>query len=300
MPSTSAQGRRREICVAVDGFGLHVGINQAALRLAALGHVQAIGCMVGGAGWPAWSRLLRRLALSDVDLGLHLDLTEAPLLPGTARPIGKWIRDAVLHQLDRRALREEIKAQLDAFEEAVGHGPVYVDGHQHVHQLPIVRNELLAELDDRYGWFRPWLRSTRGARSLGFVQDPVCGDVFKHWYIERLGARGLASAAWRMGYRQNQGLLGVCDFRGGAPRYRQLLEAWLRTAHHGDLLVCHPSLPTHASDPIIDARKAQFEVLSAPEFAMQLGEAGIDMRRMSAILGCRSSDAFDSRPLFGR
>ena len=284
--------RRRTICIAVDDFGLHVGINQAALRLAAMGHVQGIGCMVGGTTWPTWSRLLRRLEPQHVDLGLHLDLTESPSLPRTARPLRTLIRDSFLHRLDRRALRAEIRSQLDAFESAIGRIPDYVDGHQHVHQLPVVRDELLDELWHRYGWARPWLRSTRSPYALMGSRRSYGQPFAKPWIIEQLGARGLAAMARERGYVQNRCLLGVYDFRDGSQRYGQLLAAWLATAGDGDLLMCHPSLPNHDHDhdSIIDARNAEFQVLSRPEFGMQLQDAGIELRPMSRILTGRGVD----------
>ncbi len=241
--------------------------------------------MVGGQAWPGWSQLLRRLEPQHVDLGLHLDLTESPLLLRPFQPLTRLIRDSFLHRLDRKALRAEIRAQLDTFEQAIGRAPAYIDGHQHVHQFPVVRSELLEELGDRYGWSKPWLRSTRRARGTWAGLRPACRDLVKPWVIEQLGSRGLASIARRVGYPQNAHLLGVYDFRGGPRRYQEFLAAWLSAARNGDLLMCHPSLPTHANDPLIEARSAEFRVLSDPAFALQLRDAGIDVRPMSRILG---------------
>ena len=276
---------RRAICIAADDFGLHTGVNQAVLRLAGTGCVQAIGCMVGGMAWPAWSRLLRRLEPDQVDLGLHLDLTESPLLPQMARPLNSLIRDSFLRRLDARAVRAEIRVQLDAFEQAIGRGPAYIDGHQHVHQFPIVRDELLAELGERYGGCKPWLRSTRRPREPNDKSRSSQGLRLKPWLIEQLGASGLASLALRGGYPQNRRLLGVYDFHGGVQRYSQLLAAWLLAAREGDLLMCHPSLTMQGNDPIIAARNAEFQVLCGHAFAKQVWDAGIVLRPMSRILG---------------
>jgi chitin disaccharide deacetylase len=279
--------QRRAICIAIDDFGLHEGINQAALELATMGHAQAIGCMVGGPAWREGSPALRRLDARQVDLGLHLDLTELPLLRGTLRPLAWLIRDAYVHRLDRRAVRAEIIAQLDAFEQSVGRGPAYVDGHQHVHQLPIVRGELLQELTARYGERKPWLRSTRRPRESG--DSPR--DRMKPWLIEQLGAGGLASMARRMGYAQNSHLLGVYDFRGGAQQYRRRLAAWLSAARDGDLLMCHPSIAASCDDALIDARRAEYRVLSDPSLARQLRDASIELLPMSTILVDRAIQA---------
>ncbi len=277
------------ICIAVDDFGLHSGINQAALRLASIGRVQAIGCMVGGPAWRGWSTLARRLAPDMVDLGLHLDLTEVPLLERTLRPLDVLIRDSVLRRIDRRGVRAEIRAQLDAFEQTIGRSPTYVDGHQHVHQLPVVRDELLAELLYRYGRPGPWLRSTRSVGLLGARAQLGARAAFKPWVIESLGARGLGRLARRGGWRQNARLLGVYDFTGGPQDYARRLDGWLRIARHGDLLMCHPGLPiATVVDPIGAARSAEYAVLSNPMFETLRRAAGVVLRPMSAILGDRT------------
>jgi predicted glycoside hydrolase/deacetylase ChbG (UPF0249 family) len=275
---------QRAICIAVDDFGQHAGINQAALRLAEIGRAQAIGCMVGGPSWTKWNHMLRPLDRAHIDLGLHLDFTETPLLPGTLRSLNTLIRDSFLHQLDRRAVRAEIKAQLDAFELAIGRAPAYIDGHQHVHQFPVVRDELLAELAERYGAYKPWLRSTRSARKAEAHVQPGWRSSLKPWIVQSLGAAGLASAARELGYPQNGRLLGVYDFAGGPDHYSRLIANWLSSSRQGDLLMCHPSVAIDCADPMIDARRAEFDVLSSPAFEAQLRQASVTLQQMSRML----------------
>ncbi|HET7867524.1 MAG TPA: ChbG/HpnK family deacetylase, partial [Burkholderiaceae bacterium] len=150
----------RTICIAADDFGLHGGINAAVLHLAAMGRVQAIGCMVGAPAWAAGAPNLRALDPHRVDLGLHLDLCEHPMRP-PGRRLDTLLAAGLLRQLDRHALRAEIRAQLDTFEQTLGRPPAFIDGHRHVHQLPGVREELLDELAQRRGPLQPWLRCTR-------------------------------------------------------------------------------------------------------------------------------------------
>lgn len=275
---------QRAICIAVDDFGLHAGINRAALHLAGMGRVQAIGCMVGGTAWTSGIDDLRLLEPARVDLGLHLDLTERPLLPGTRRSLSALIGASVLRRLDRRSVRAEIRAQLDAFEAAMGRAPDYIDGHQHVHQLPIVRDELLAELDERYLGFKPWLRSTRRVRMIRSLSPRTWRAWIKPWVIQHLGAAQLASAATASGHRLNSRLLGVYDFAGGIERYAALIGDWLSCARHGDVLMCHPSVAIACDDPLIDARRAEFEVLCGPGFEAQLRHAAVALEPLSQIV----------------
>jgi predicted glycoside hydrolase/deacetylase ChbG (UPF0249 family) len=102
--------------------------------------------------------------------------------------------------------------------------------------------------------------------------------------IEGLGASGLEFAARQLGYPQNRHLLGVYDFRGGRDRFRQLLAGWLRSACDRDLLMCHPSLATRDADPMIDARQAEFDVLSSAGFDADLRAAHVQLGPMSQML----------------
>jgi predicted glycoside hydrolase/deacetylase ChbG (UPF0249 family) len=284
----SEHSPHRSICLCVDDFGLHAGINNAALRLAAIDRVHAISCMVGAPAWKSWGRLLGRLATDGLDIGLHLDLTEHPLLLRTNLPLRRLIVASQGRWLDREPLRAEIRAQLDDFEDRVGHAPAFIDGHQHVHQFPVIRTELLDELERRYPSFRPWLRSTRLPRAGGAEPGTPWRDRIKPRVIDLLGATGLAALARQRGFALNRSLLGVYGFQGGRQRYLQRLASWLSVAGDADLLMCHPSLRVADAgavrDPLIDAREAEFLVLGGAEFGRMLDERNLSLRPMSEIL----------------
>jgi chitin disaccharide deacetylase len=286
----------RTICICVDDFGLHAGVNEAALGQAALDRVHAIGCLVGGAAWDVpWTEELRRLDPSRIDIGLHLDFTESPLLPRSRRRLPLLIAGSLLRRLDAPGIRAEIRAQLDTFEQALGRRPAFVDGHQHVHQLAVIRHELLDELAHRYGTVRPWLRSTR----TGAVAGTTTGaphrshgqTAIKARVIEMLGARAFDSMARRQGFAQNHRLLGVYDFKGGAERYRGLMAAWLASAADADLLMCHPSRHLDERDPIAKARLCEHQVLAGAELATLMRDAAVMLAPMSRILSLRRDRA---------
>lgn len=266
------------ICLCVDDVGLHPGIDDAALHLVALGRVHALSALVGGPSWAAASGRLRRLDAGTVDIGLHLDFTACPLRRGSRRRHGDLVARCLLGRLDRGALRDEVRAQFDAFEAALGRRPAYVDGHHHVHQLPLLRTALFDELERRYGAGGPWLRSTRHAPGLGWRA------TLKAVGIEALGGWGFAALARRHGHAMNGHLLGVYDFQGGPARYAALLAGWLQVATAGDLLMCHPALRSHGSDRIGGARRAEYAVLSGTAFAGLLRASGRRLAPMSRIL----------------
>lgn len=278
----SKHSPQREICVGADDFGLHAGVNQAILQLAERGRVNAIGCLVGAPAWVDGLAGLRRLDPTAVDVGLHLDLTEFAGLPRLRPGLVPLIVASYLRRLDRQALRAHIRLQLDAFEQALGRAPAFIDGHQHVHQLPQVREALLDELHCRGGQ-RPWLRSTHRAAGPWWGGRPWRQRA-KAALIEALGAHGLSALARRHGYPQNRRLLGVYDFRADAPQYLGWLASWLASAGDADLLMCHPSGPAHCTDPLLPARRVEGEVLAGAGFAALLQSAGLSLAPMSRIL----------------
>ncbi len=269
----------RTLTLCIDDFGLHEGVNDAAVTLAQTGRLHAISCMVGGPAWRVGAQRLRtRLPaslLDQIDVGLHLDFTEYPLR-GPARPLPRLILAAYTGRLSRSALRDEIRHQLDAFESAMGHPPAHVDGHQHVHQLPQLREALIHVLCKR-GPHRPWLRSTHEPAA----KRTAVPAGRKPALIRRLGADALRQLARENGFAQNGHLLGVYDFNPSPEGYRKRLQGWLQDAQSGDLLMCHASARTQApKDKLLDARVTELSTLIGGSFEKRLRSAGIQLGRL--------------------
>lgn len=278
---------RRRLAVCIDDYGLHGGIDEATLALAAQGRISAVSVMTQGPTWPASAAPLRACCRNPdaptqvrVDVGLHLNLTEA--LPGAAAASLKHvIVRAGLRSFDSGRLRRQFTEQVDQFEAAWGAMPDHVDGHQHIHQLPQIRNVVLEVLEARYPdpARRPWLRASR-APDKG-VQIP---DRRKAEIISWLGATELQDAAARRGWRSNRHLLGVYGFEGDTTVYQGLLSQWLASAVDGDLLMCHPATRAPADDVIGPARQVEFLVLRGDWFASALEEAGVTLAPITGIL----------------
>jgi chitin disaccharide deacetylase len=265
----------RQVALCIDDFGLHEGVDNAALELAQRGRVTAISCMVGAPHWDVGALKLSEVRPGGVDIGLHLDFTEHPLSPANRWSLPQLIAASMARMLDRRALRAEIDAQLDRFEQGLGRAPAHVDGHQHIHQFPLLRDALLDALLRRYPGQRPWLRRTARRRA--------GAPGFKPWLIEHLGSAPLAAAARRHGFAQNACFLGVYDFTGDAQDYQARLSHWLGAAREGDLLMCHPGLAAAAPDAISAARCIEYAVLASDTFPELLAGAGVTLAPISRI-----------------
>ncbi|MET0517200.1 MAG: ChbG/HpnK family deacetylase [Burkholderiaceae bacterium] len=275
------------IGICADDFGLSAAVNEACLNLAGAGRLSALSCMSTAPAWAAGAAALRSCACATrLDKGLHLNLTEPFALTRWHRPLGALIASAYLGLLPAARLREEIAAQFDAFEDAMGCAPDFVDGHQHVHQLPRVRELLLNELLRRYPERRPWLRNTAPPARRAHGTEAAAAGARKQRLIAALGATGLAGMARAIGYPQNRELVGVYAFDGTAADYAARLQRWCAELGEGGLLMCHPAAaaPAGTADPIAAARMREYEVLRGGHFGQLLRERGLAVARLSDSL----------------
>ena len=234
----------RTLCLCADDFGLAPGISAGIARLACAHRVTAVSCITTGPHWQEGAPMLREFPAS-ISVGLHLNLTEGR--PSSAQLARIWPRFPSLHELLLRAhlgllpqsaIQDEIRVQLDAFKSGTGKLPQHVDGHQHIHQLPGLR-DIVLDMTQRMP-VPPAVRSTSPL--------PGPGSSFKRWVIVNSGGRALARELDRRGLAHNPALLGATDFHD--EDYRAKMQGWLAALpRQGGLLFCHPG-QTPDSDPI--------------------------------------------------
>lgn len=273
------------ICICADDFGLSDGVNTAVLTLAAQRRVQATSCMVFAPAWAGGAEALRQLDGHAMDIGLHLDFTQYPSQAGMRHSLRDLIIKSTLGLLDPTAVRTEVVAQFDAFERAMGRLPDFIDGHQHVHQLPCIREALVAEIKHRYGpQPRPWVRVSQGlpfgidARTSGWR------GALKSAVIGQLGAGALSGQLRKAGIERNARLLGIYGFQAHEEHYKRQLVAWLNSAADADLLMCHPSTQTTLDDPIAAARAIEYSVLIRDGLTRLVRDHGVQLLPMRQIL----------------
>ena len=269
-----AAANSRVLMLCADDFGLDAGISIAIARLAHAGRLNAVSCLSAGAGWAADAEWLRDMPAA-VSLGLHFNLTHGqplsrrlarvwPRLPSLARLTAQ----AHLGLLPRAALLAEFHAQFGAYVKALERPPNFIDGHQHVHHLPVVRNIILDAVEH--------IQPMPALRSTAPVQGSGAG--IKRWLIERAGGLGLARELRRRVIPHNTALLGVYDF--ARTDYRALMQGWLASVPpEGALLMCHPGGVSSigARDPIGAARIRELNYLSSDDFTQDLAGAGVTL-----------------------
>ncbi len=261
--------------MCADDFGMSLAVNTGILDLAARDRLSATSVLVDG---PALANeQVAKLKNSGLQIGLHLNFTESFGQQDLCLPLGQLIRAAYLMKLPRQRLTAAVQRQLHKFFELFGRYPDYVDGHQHVHQLPLLRDALIQALRAHTG-SKPWLRDTGHPRLAGFG----FAIRFKAMLIASLGARGLRRRAQTYGYQQNNGFLGVYDFQGGELAYQNHMRRWLGLCQDMDLLMCHPALGATGSDSLSRQRVAEHAVLSGKLFEHWLLQNNLLVHRPNA------------------
>ncbi|MEJ7138488.1 ChbG/HpnK family deacetylase [Amphibiibacter pelophylacis] len=274
----------RTFILCADDYAHDAGVSAGILALGDQRRLTATSAMVLSPRWAQDAAPLReRRGLLDV--GLHLDWT-SPFAQeaGHGMGLGALMLRSLSHTLPGRLrLQGLIARQLDAFEQHWQAVPDHIDGHQHVHQFPGLRQALLAELQRRYGDRpqRPWLRVSR--------QNATERDL-KGRIIAAMGAQALLHFAQEQAWPHAPWLSGVYGFDGDAATYRAHMQRWLAALQPGTVLMCHPAQavsgplePAAAQDGIAAARRAEFSYLSSPALARDLDQAGARPVRMGQM-----------------
>ena len=159
-PAPGSRRRASMIILCADDYAMTEGVSRAIGELAAAQRLSATSVMVTSPHWPATAP---RLAVhrGHLSIGLHLNLTlgrplgaDAAAAPPAARFPSRNAPDragpcsASLDPRRRSATRSS--ASSIASRRACGFPPDHIDGHQHVHVLPGVRQALLDAVARRY------------------------------------------------------------------------------------------------------------------------------------------------------
>jgi predicted glycoside hydrolase/deacetylase ChbG (UPF0249 family) len=274
------------ITICADDYGLAPGVSDGILALIGMGRLQATGCMTGSPHWPHAAPLLRTMD-GKADVGVHLTLTDqTPLgaMPdlapnGKFPPIPVLVKRAVTRRLNKAEIAAELERQFDSFVEHFGRAPDFLDGHHHVHQLPVIR-EVVLDLWRRRMGGRGWIRScvepfpAIAARGI----DPVRASI-----IAALGL-GFRRQLNALAVPHNTSFRGVYDFSGRVP-FGELFRRFTDAPGPRALMMVHPGKvddALRAADILTGQREVELAFLASDACALSLADRGLSLRRLFA------------------
>ena len=255
------------LILCADDYALTEGVSRAVGELAAARRLSATSVMVTTPHWPATAARLR-VHRSHLAIGLHLNLTLGKPLAAMPRlaPDGRFpgrgvlIPLALLGIVNRDEIAGEVERQLEAFEKGFGFPPDHIDGHEHMHVLPGIRQPLLDIVSRRYSGAKPLIRdpsdrwqATAARRASSRVKAVVVGVL----------ALGFAAAAQRKGLPTNEGFSGFSRFDLATPYAQELADATVAPGPR-HIIMCHPGHPDAELakiDAVVDRRRMEYDAL---------------------------------------
>jgi len=247
-----------------DDFAMDEGVDAAIFELAAQAVVTSASALVLS---PRWKEAGKALAQMPVSRGLHLDFTSPFARAGSGRSITSLVVNAYGGFLSRKAIRSSIERQFSLYEDVTGEAPAFADGHQHIHQLPIIRQELLSCIRKRYG-------RRAGVR----ICSPQRWRGLEAALVGMTGGRALKRDAQEHELLINTDFAGVYSFAETAS-LPHLWRGWLPgLAGSLPLIMCHPAQGAgdkRLRDPIRGARLREYAWLKGEEFRELCSAAGM-------------------------
>jgi chitin disaccharide deacetylase len=274
---------RRHIWLCADDYGISAAVNVAIRDLVVRRRLNATSVMVVAPSFHRSEALaldVLNSGMARVAIGLHLTLT-APFRPLSAayRPVregsflslGATMARAFMHRLAPDALAGEIAAQLRMFVHTFGRAPDFIDGHQHVHLFPQIREAVLKLAKE--GAPDAWLRQCGRVAPRRFrFSDRKAWllDVLSHDFRERAGACGV---------RTNPAFAGAYAFRDDA-NFAALFAGFLDQLPDGGVIMCHPGFvdaDLRRLDPLTSLREREYAFLAGQQFPEMLASQGIGL-----------------------
>ncbi|MBN9218714.1 MAG: ChbG/HpnK family deacetylase [Mesorhizobium sp.] len=265
----------RRIRLIADDYGLAPGVSTAILDLLERGRLTGTSCMTGFTEWEEAARRIKPLC-GHAAVGLHLTLTDQQAVTGRSSlapegrlpPLRALALPVVRGRVEERDVHAELDAQLSRFVGVLGRQPDFIDGHQHVHFLPVVRKWLRMRFSEGSG--RPPLRGS-----------PALGDAAVAPKIAAIAAvaAGFNRSMARAGFTIMEPLTGIYDWKQ-PDRFAPLLQAAVETLGENGLFMCHPGHvddTLRARDPMQSVREVEFSALASDAFGASLARAGAEI-----------------------
>jgi predicted glycoside hydrolase/deacetylase ChbG (UPF0249 family) len=283
MSMTDANAKPRPIWLCADDYGMSPAVSKGIRELVAQGRLNATSVMVVAPSFDSAEAESLKSFNADkrrVAIGLHVTLTGRfqpmsagyrPTRSGVFVSLPEMMMRGRLGLLDRKRLTVEIATQLEAFVSWFGHTPDFIDGHQHSHLAPQVREALLDVVRE----IAPdaWVRQCGGVPSL-----PRTGWETKTRILDALSVKFRALAVER-GIATNPAFAGAYELiSAGEEDFARLFPGFLRGLPPHSVVMCHPGFvdaELERLDPVTIQREREYAYLADEGFPALLRAHGI-------------------------
>src|SRR3989338_4645344 len=271
----------KSIVLCADDYGQAIFISKAIIELVMCHRLSATSCIVNGVDWRTQASWLFPFR-EEIEIGLHLNLTEGEALSTLFKNYyGKnlfslpiLMQKIFFHRLDLTVIQAECEAQLNHFYEAFGFLPHFIDGHQHVHHFPIVREALMHIYAQYFHSYRPYIRwVNERVRLIDWIFH------FKKIIIHQMGVSPFKKLLDHYRIPHNQSFCGIYTF-SNIRCFRSLFLRFLKEIGSGGIIMCHPAfLVPHQRNSFIRTRYKEYQYFMSQRFLE-------DLQAAEVILNC--------------
>lgn len=273
----------RRIWLCADDYGISPSVNDAIRELILRSRINATSVMTVAPSFThaeAVPLTILSAGSQRIAIGLHVTLTApfrplssgyGPLQDGTFLPLKATLRAAMLRRLKPQKIAVEIGAQIKAFAAAFGRPPDFIDGHQHVHIFPQVREAVIVAV--RHAAPDAWLRHCGSTLSFAKLFSDRKGLLIDHL------SGALQKRAGKFGLKTNPAFAGTYSFKDSAD-YPALFPGFLTDLPDGSVVMCHPG---HVDDELkrLDTlttlREKEYEFFAGDAFPGVLERHGVTL-----------------------
>jgi len=274
-----SDGARRHIFICADDYGISGAVNAAIRDLIARRRINATSVMVAAPSFGhAEAAALLDNAGAHAAIGLHVTLTAPfaplshgfePLRRGAFLSLASTLHRAHLRVFKPELLTIEIVRQFEAFNAGFGRPPDFVDGHQHVHLFPQIREALFGVVKDAApnAWVRQCGRAGPAHKTLSDAKALLLDGL----------SRRFRRLAGEHGLRTNAAFAGTYAFRSCAD-YTRLFATFLEGMPDGGVIMCHPGkvdAELKRLDTLTDLREREYAFFSDASFPDLLAAHGV-------------------------
>lgn len=273
----------KRIVLCADDYGQAPEISQSIITLIINGRLSATSCLVNSPYWMEHAKLLIPFK-SQVDIGLHFNLTEGNAISkryieiygAKLSSLPTLLRKAFLRKLDSEAIEAECQAQIDRFTEAINFLPNFIDGHQHVHQFPVIRDVFIRVYKQRLRQQNSYVRWVNEKIKLTDLRKN-----FKKIVIRATGSNALKKQLEYHHIPHNQSFAGIYSF-SKVGQYGKKFQRFLHEIEDGGMIMCHPGLASASTEDVIaEARYEEYQYLGDSQFLMDCYAADVTLNRFA-------------------
>ena len=251
---------QKKVCICADDFGLSGSISEGIIDLVSKKKIQAVSCILNKKIFPKYYKKLKRYK-NKVDIGLHINLTENDKgINLKFDNLLNFFKTLFLIFFKKRLIVKEIKNQINEFEKYFKFKPKHIDGHHHIHQLPIINLLIINSILD----FKPFVRQSGDSIS-NILSRKIC--IIKSIIISFFSSK-LIMILKKNKIKYNKSFSGIYDFKKNL-NFKFFFKYFLIQIEDNHLIMCHPAKKLKVenyNDTIFNSRLEEYSFYMSRKF----------------------------------